>query len=343
MTMRSLHTSSSANRWLSHWKFPTVAMALLICVLFLPDMAIASPTADIAAFQDKRTKSFSTNGRSKAKGINLRIKYPVTWTEEEAERPNIVQKFKTKYKDHLVAATITILNLPNSPKFTKEQVNDESLRRRFVKEMNCEYVSGGATSVDAENAFWVIYRQNLNTAATRVSMVVLVFNVIYDSKMIQIMFNVAGVGENPLIEGIFEEYFPVFQMIQNTVVLPDKWKNNSVEETEKRINSLFKDGKWKYVSPGTEKNVELLYDPRTIAKSAYGTISVVVMEFFDTTKIQNPQYSHICYRRFKTRPKSPVQNHTKIDSGNTSSGSFIWLVMGRIEKRGKVSGLCVRR
>lgn len=50
-----------------------------------------------------------------------------------------------------------------------------------------------------------------------------------------------------------------------------------------------------------------------------------------------------CYHRFKTSPKSPVQNHTKIDSGNTSPGSFIWLVMGRIEKCGEVSGLCVRR
>ena len=124
MAKRSFRPYSTVYHSLYRWLLLKITTTLLIYMFFHPGLAIALPAADIAAFKDKRVKSFSTSGHSKAKGISLRLKYPATWPAEEAERPNIVQKFRTEYKGHSVGAAVTILNLPNSQRLTKEEANN---------------------------------------------------------------------------------------------------------------------------------------------------------------------------------------------------------------------------
>jgi len=70
-------------------------LMLSILLLFNQESFVsASPKSDIADFKAKRVSIYDTMEHPKAKGLRLKMPYPTSWSKEEGQRPNIVQKIK---------------------------------------------------------------------------------------------------------------------------------------------------------------------------------------------------------------------------------------------------------
>lgn len=85
-----------------------------------------------------RTKYF-TKGHPKAKGINISIEYPSSWTPAEGERPNIVQKHSGDSSNGITRMFLVIIK--DTPKFLSLLLAEEMAKEAFSNEVLHEILS----------------------------------------------------------------------------------------------------------------------------------------------------------------------------------------------------------
>jgi hypothetical protein len=71
------------------------------------------------------TTTFKTKGHLKSKNTDWQIKVPKSWKAEEADRPNIIQKFTSDYGsgNQSIMLMVKEMPLPEGYKITKEEIN----------------------------------------------------------------------------------------------------------------------------------------------------------------------------------------------------------------------------
>ena len=184
-----------------------VGLISFLLIINHTTLAVASAKNDLADFKAKRVSVYDTKGHSKAKGIRLTIPYPKSWVAAEGRHPNIVQKFeKTIDEKYVVSTIIRIQRVPKNIEsgYTTTEINSEQFRKIMVEEIGSEYLSSGATKIEAENAFWVAYLQHQTIAASvDIDTLVLSFNVIYSRKLITIAHRVYGAANDQLVSRAF--------------------------------------------------------------------------------------------------------------------------------------------
>ena len=198
---------------------------LLILFLTSPSILYASVEKDIEDFLSNRVHVFDSKGHPKAKNIRITFIYPQSWVAIEADRPNVVKKFMKAENNALVASAIHIVNALDREKYTNEQVRNEVFRKNLFKEFgdNYEYVKSGNTMVENENAIWTVYIQNFATPSINLSLYCLAYSFYFSNKHITILYSVGGSSEDKYVISLFDNYFPLFEVMITRTTLPDKW------------------------------------------------------------------------------------------------------------------------
>ena len=200
-----------------------VILGLLSIVLVA--ITTGSAADDARAFSQGQRTKYNSKDHPKAKGIQITLEYPSTWQAEEGQRPNIVQKFIGK--DDLgnsVIVTLMIKKIPFLLRLFKKNWLEEDFLKEMVTDMGGLYISSGTTKIENENAAWVIFTLSLERAFRKMRIKSIAFIIIYKGRLIQLQCAVGGIQNDPTINQRFNSYVPLFQLIFNSIVFPDKWK-----------------------------------------------------------------------------------------------------------------------
>ena len=176
------------------------------------------------------TRTYSTANHPKAKGLNLEIKVPMSWMAREGNRPNVVQFFKAEYGRSDVAALIMVQQFtpPKGVRVTQRDI-DELFSARNLK----DFVPDGAKILESKpitlegsnGGMWVLEErgERLDFSMT---MRTLQYAILYNNRLIFLKF-AAGGTEDTRAEWVatFERSRPLFQMVANSLVIVDKYRN----------------------------------------------------------------------------------------------------------------------
>ncbi len=166
----------------------------------------------------------------KAHGLDISIKYPESWKAEEAIRPHIVQKFTGDLAAGISPfCMLLVQDIPTWGSLLLESELGEEVLIECLSEMvppQATYLAGGATRIDGESGAWLKYYYQDERAGMHVGMYTLQYVLFYSGKMLAIQCAVGGSAEDKVIlEDAFASYLPVFQLIGNSAVIHEKWRD----------------------------------------------------------------------------------------------------------------------
>ncbi len=176
------------------------------------------------------TRTYSTLNHPKAKGLNLEIKVPMSWMAREGNRPNVVQFFKAEYGRSDAAALLMVqqFTLPKGARVSQRDI-DEVFSARNLK----DFVPDGAIMLESKpitieglkGGMWVL-EESAQRLAFSMTMRTLQYAILYNNRLIFLQF-AAGGTEDTRAEWLatFERSRPLFQMVANSLVIVDKYRN----------------------------------------------------------------------------------------------------------------------
>lgn len=205
-----------------------IKLTIALSVMTQSAYAMNLADRDINDFKLKTYLNYDTLNHPKAKGLQITVPYPKSWNKEEGNHPNIVQKLKNSLSNgYLISTMIRIKELPEAAgqNFSSELVKDEEFRKSFCDTPGVEYIDSGETTIDGENAFYVIHSQQAKTLSMHINLLNLSYNTAYDGKIISITHSAGGLDSNDDLIDTFVSYIPVFELITTGVVIHNKWTN----------------------------------------------------------------------------------------------------------------------
>jgi len=200
---------------------------------------------DFEEFQRGERIKYFTKEHSKAKGINISIEYPQSWTASEGERPSIVQKFSADASDGRTKGCIILIkDMPkNLSTIPNEEISKEAFSEQSLKDMippGATFVNGQPTKYDGQPGAWIVYSIDMERAGMTVRMHTLQQIFIYKGKMIIIQCSVGGLLQpDDGLNSLFVQYLPLFQQIGNSVIIYDKWENDKISSSESPLKILY--------------------------------------------------------------------------------------------------------
>jgi hypothetical protein len=206
-----------------------ILIQIVVLTLFPFALAFAvTPTAKEFALGS--LKKFSTVGHPKSKGINMVLSYPNSWLAEEGERPNIVQRFFSDGGRGLEAAFVITkkLELPSGIVFSENDLT-ELFTATELKTMippGAAFIQARATKIEGLPAGIIEYSMRQERAGVTLDGQYISYMFIYGSTMVNLQFMVTlGQTTSPVVLARkMDEFRPLFFLIANSIVLPDKWK-----------------------------------------------------------------------------------------------------------------------
>ena len=198
----------------------------IVALLSLSSLSFAQdPVRD---FLDGNKGTFSTENHPKAKGVHFKISYPTSWAAKEGERPNIVQKFVSEGGRGLEMAMIITKSLPLPEGVT---ITESDLKEFFTPTEMKEMLPQGARFIDAKQtkieglpAGILEYSMRQERAGMVMYMQVADYIFIHRSTMVQLHCQVGGMASSQSdISSRMERFKPLFTLMANSIVIPDKW------------------------------------------------------------------------------------------------------------------------
>lgn len=180
-------------------------------------------------FLDGYKYKYTTNGAGKAKGVAFSIEAPKTWTAEEGNRPNIVQKFVSENGRGLEGFLVLIKDVPLAPGETiTEKDVAEILNPTDINDFlpdGAEYVTSGKLTLENLPGFWVHFKMNMSRVRNSIEMETMMYTVFYKNKMIQIQGQVTtSFNGKPMDRGGLKQYEKLFDLMANSFVLANMYK-----------------------------------------------------------------------------------------------------------------------
>lgn len=190
--------------------------------------AVAQPTG-LQEFLNGDKETFSTQGHSRAKGVNLRISYPRSWAAMEGEHPNVVQKFVSENGRGLDMAVIVTRRLPAA---AAAELSSRGAQQEFFAPSSLkELLPEGATLIRAESTEiegLPAGSLECSTEVQRAGMTVFsrtwMLTFLSGDTLVHVSFQVADIPANK--DGVptrMESIRPLFFQMANSIVLPDLW------------------------------------------------------------------------------------------------------------------------
>lgn len=180
-----------------------------------------SPELEFAAGY---TGTFSSKGHSKAKGVELTVRYPLSWKQLEADRPNIVQKWTS---DGGHGTDIFMVQIRKLPALPTPQESAELFTESFAKEM---FEDGGKTlsytTGRLENLPLGIIHFTQTTKRLDLSVDTrgVFYYLVLDDAFIVLQFMCYTPGGAEAMEARIKQLEPLTRAIVNSLVLPTNYK-----------------------------------------------------------------------------------------------------------------------
>lgn len=177
------------------------------------------------------TQTFKTKGHLKSKNTDWQIKIPKSWKAEEADRPNIIQKFTSDFGSGKQSIMLMVkdMHFPKGYKVTKAELN------RFFSEKEAKdvWVNGGKfisfTKMTFDNNIGGMLEFEINTKRLDVNLKIRMvqFMFIRDNKLYSLQGTVDAVNsESADADLSFEmkKYMPLYKLVANTIVVNSQYK-----------------------------------------------------------------------------------------------------------------------
>ena len=170
------------------------------------------------------TGTFSSKGHSKAKGVELTVRYPLSWKQLEADRPNIVQKWTS---DGGHGTDIFMVQVRKFPALPTPQESAELFTESFAKKM---FEDGGKTlsyttgRLEKLPLGIVHFTQTTKRLDVTVDTRGVVYYLILDDAFITLQFMCYTPGGAEAKEARIKHLEPLIKAMVNSLVLPTNYK-----------------------------------------------------------------------------------------------------------------------
>lgn len=177
---------------------------------------------------DGYTYKYKHDGSDKAKDVEFSIKIPISWKSEEADRPNIVRKFKNINGHGTELFMILIKSIPNLDgyKFTskdiKEILNTSDMKGMLPK--GSEYIESGELTIEGYPGYYVKYKLQQKRMRLNITVEAINYNLFYNDKYIslqgQVFTHIDGKLTN---KNTLKKFEKLFDQIANSLVILNRY------------------------------------------------------------------------------------------------------------------------
>jgi len=174
------------------------------------------------------TATFKTKGHLKSKNTDWQIKIPKSWKAEEADRPNIIQKFTSDYGagNQSIMLTVKEMPLPKGYKITKEELNDLFIEKE-MKDMvpdGGKFISFTKMTLDNNIGGMIEYEQTVERLDFKMKIRMVEFMFIRSDKWYFLQCSVGSEKTDTDLSLVMKKYLPLYKLVANTIVVNDQYK-----------------------------------------------------------------------------------------------------------------------
>ncbi|MCK5580314.1 MAG: hypothetical protein KAJ18_03485 [Candidatus Omnitrophica bacterium] len=195
-------------------------------------------------FKNGYTLEFDSDGHKKNKGIHFTVDYPKSWKAEEAERPNIVKKFGSENGRGLDGFLVLIKKFPISE---SEKITKADIAGLFNKSTVMEMLPKGVllsnysrATIDSFPGAMGEYEQVQSRLNSKIFSKNLIFMIFVKDSLVIFNFTVGDLlDEKSDVIVRFELVKPLFNLMANSIVIQDRWKETYQELNDVESSSLF--------------------------------------------------------------------------------------------------------
>jgi hypothetical protein len=171
---------------------------------------------------------FKTKGHAKSKGTDWQIKVPKSWLAEEAERPNIIQKFTSNYGDgsEIILIMIKDMGLPQNYKLPEKELNT-IFSEKGTKEIlpkGSKFISFKKMILDNNNGGMLIFDQIVERLDTKTQIRMIQFYFIRSGKMYFIQCSVKTSDLSEDLTNRANIFMPLFRQVANSLVINEQYR-----------------------------------------------------------------------------------------------------------------------
>jgi hypothetical protein len=174
-------------------------------------------------------QTFRTKAHPKAKGADISISFPRSWSSREGNRPNILQFYQSGAGHGDIMATILIksLPLPENYKLTEADLK-EIFQPSALKEMiptGGSFVEAKRMVLDGNPAGFLVFDKIQSRLDFTIEMRSTQFLFVHDNNLITLQFMCSKPKESKhSLEEIFKQQLPTYRAVANTVVFDAQYK-----------------------------------------------------------------------------------------------------------------------
>jgi len=179
-------------------------------------------------FLQDYNQEFFTKGHSKSKGTDIKFKIPISWKAEEADRPNIIQKFTNRNGNGTATIMLIVKTIPLEPgeKFTEEEIDDffvESEIKDMIPEGG-EFISFRKENYDQHKGGAIEFFHEQTNMGIRIGMRTIQNIFIYGNKMCFLQCSVGGKANGTQFESEIKKYRLLFDLVAESLVELSQYK-----------------------------------------------------------------------------------------------------------------------
>lgn len=172
------------------------------------------------------TKIFRTNGHPKSKSTDWQIRIPMSWKAEEADRPNIIQKFISDYGSGNQSIMLVVKELPKNYKLTSAEINlffSENEIKGMVPEGG-KFISFTKIRLDNNIGGMLEFEQISKNFESNVKIRMLSFMFLNRNKLYSLQCTVGSQKIDIDLSLDMKKFLPLYKLVANTIVVNQSYK-----------------------------------------------------------------------------------------------------------------------
>jgi hypothetical protein len=174
------------------------------------------------------TVTFKTKGHPKSKNTDWQIKVPKSWKAEEADRPNIIQKFTSDYGsgNENIMLMVKEISLPQGYSFSKEELNTfftENEMKAIVPD-GASFISFSKMTFDGNIGGMIEFEQILERLDQKIKIRMVQFMFIRGNKMCMVQGSVGSIQAEKDLDLEMKKFLPLYKLVANSIVVNDQYK-----------------------------------------------------------------------------------------------------------------------
>ena len=174
------------------------------------------------------TTTFKTKGHLKSKNTDWQIRVPKSWKAEEADRPNIIQKFTSDYGsgNQVIMIMVKELALAKEYKITKEELN-ELFTEKEMKDLvpdGGKFISFTKMTLDNNIGGMIEIEQTVERLDLKIKIRMVQFMFVRGDKMYTLQCSVGSEKADTDLSLEMIKYLPLYKLVANTIVVNDQYK-----------------------------------------------------------------------------------------------------------------------